>query len=118
MEGEEAQGLFKRAIEDANVIISTFQDETMGDLQVYPEKGTVSFSAGLHAWAFTIPIFAKTYASKTSTPAEKWIERLWGDKFLSADGKWSSKQSGNNVRGFCKFIFDPIKNIISACMND
>eukprot|EP01025_Chloroclados_australasicus_P020499 TRINITY_DN21605_c0_g1_i1.p1 TRINITY_DN21605_c0_g1~~TRINITY_DN21605_c0_g1_i1.p1 ORF type:complete len:217 (-),score=26.19 TRINITY_DN21605_c0_g1_i1:90-740(-) len=42
MQGEEAQGLFKRAIEDANVIISTFQDESMGDLQVYPEKGMVS----------------------------------------------------------------------------
>eukprot|EP01023_Acetabularia_acetabulum_P015654 TRINITY_DN1764_c0_g2_i2.p1 TRINITY_DN1764_c0_g2~~TRINITY_DN1764_c0_g2_i2.p1 ORF type:complete len:875 (-),score=217.31 TRINITY_DN1764_c0_g2_i2:416-2704(-) len=118
MNGEEAQGLFKRAIEDANVIISTFQDEKMGDLQVYPEKGTASFSAGLHAWAFTIPIFAKTYAAKTSTPVEKWVERLWGDKFVTAEGKWSSKQSSGGTRGFCKFIFDPIKNIISACMND
>ena len=33
-------------------------------LQVYPEKGTVSFSAGLHGWAFTLTSFAKIYASK------------------------------------------------------
>eukprot|EP01025_Chloroclados_australasicus_P019555 TRINITY_DN2067_c0_g1_i6.p1 TRINITY_DN2067_c0_g1~~TRINITY_DN2067_c0_g1_i6.p1 ORF type:complete len:843 (-),score=96.27 TRINITY_DN2067_c0_g1_i6:852-3380(-) len=118
LDGEEAYGLFKRAIEDANVIISTFQDEVMGDLQVYPQKGTVSFSAGLHGWAFTIPMFAKMYAAKTSTPADRWIERLWGDKFLSMDGKWSSKNNEGSRRGFCKFIYDPISSLISACMND
>ena len=33
-------------------------------LQVYPEKGTVSFSAGLHGWAFTLTSFAQIYAKK------------------------------------------------------
>ena len=33
-------------------------------LQVYPEKGTVSFSAGLHGWAFTLTSFAKIYAKR------------------------------------------------------
>ena len=32
--------------------------------QVYPEKGTVSFSAGLHGWAFTLTVFADLYAKK------------------------------------------------------
>jgi len=31
---------------------------------VYPDKGTVCFSAGLHGWAFTLPQFAKMYAKK------------------------------------------------------
>jgi elongation factor 2 len=33
-------------------------------LQVYPEKGTVSFSAGLHGWAFTLTVFAAIYAKR------------------------------------------------------
>ena len=32
--------------------------------QVFPEKGTVSFSAGLHGWAFTLTVFADLYAKK------------------------------------------------------
>ena len=31
---------------------------------MYPEKGTVSFSAGLHGWAFTLTVFADLYAKK------------------------------------------------------
>jgi hypothetical protein len=31
---------------------------------VYPDKGTVCFSAGLHGWAFTLTVFAKLYAKK------------------------------------------------------
>lgn len=33
-------------------------------LQVYPDKGTVCFSAGLHGWAFTLTVFSKLYAKK------------------------------------------------------
>ena len=36
----------------------------LGCAQVYPEKGTVSFSAGLHGWAFTLTVFANLYAKK------------------------------------------------------
>ena len=31
---------------------------------MYPDKGTVCFSAGLHGWAFTLTVFAKLYAKK------------------------------------------------------
>lgn len=40
---------------------------TSNHQQVYPDKGTVSFSAGLHGWAFTLTTFAKMYASKFGT---------------------------------------------------
>ena len=33
-------------------------------MQVYPDKGTVCFSAGLHGWAFTLTVFARLYAKK------------------------------------------------------
>lgn len=58
LDGDEAFNNFQRVIETANVIMATYQDEAMGDVQVYPENGTVAFSAGLHAWAFTLTTFA------------------------------------------------------------
>jgi len=51
-------------VESANVIMATYADDALGDTQVYPEKGTVCFSAGLHGWAFTLTSFAKIYANK------------------------------------------------------
>ena len=39
MEGEEAYQNFSRAIESANVIISTYKDELLGDIEVNPQRG-------------------------------------------------------------------------------
>jgi hypothetical protein len=64
LDGEEAYNGFRRTMESANVIMATYADELLGDTQVYPEKGTVSFSAGLHGWAFTLTVFADLYAKK------------------------------------------------------
>mgnify|MGYP002818820776 CR=1 FL=1 len=52
LDGEEAYQNFCRVIENANVLMATYTDEALGDCQVAPEKGTVSFSAGLHNWAY------------------------------------------------------------------
>jgi elongation factor 2 len=57
--GEEQYQNYTRIIESANVIISTYEDALLGDVSVYPEKGTVAFSAGLHGWAFTVNKFAR-----------------------------------------------------------
>merc|ERR1719317_1462432 len=48
MEPEDMYGRFRKAIEDVNVIIATYNDALMGDVQVMPEKGTVAFGSGLH----------------------------------------------------------------------
>jgi elongation factor 2 len=68
---------FSRTIESVNVIISTYLDKTLGDLQVYPEKGTIAFGSGLHGWAFTIRQFAVRYAKKFGVDRNKMMERLW-----------------------------------------
>merc|ERR1711904_143521 len=47
MEPEEMYSKFRNAIENVNVIVSTYHDELMGDVQVYPDKGTVAFGSGL-----------------------------------------------------------------------
>lgn len=38
---EELYQSFSRTIESVNVIISTYNDVALGDVQVYPDKGTV-----------------------------------------------------------------------------
>ncbi len=45
---------------------------------MYPDKGTVSFSAGLHGWAFTLTTFAKMYASKFGIDEQRMINKVRG----------------------------------------
>ncbi|KAB2601929.1 elongation factor 2 [Pyrus ussuriensis x Pyrus communis] len=121
VDGEEAYQTFQRVIENANVIMATYEDPLLGDVQVYPEKGTVAFSAGLHGWAFTLTNFAKMYASKFGVDESKMMERLWGENFFDpATKKWTSKNTGTATckRGFVQFCYEPIKQIINTCMND
>jgi len=68
---------FSRTIESVNVIISTYLDAALGDVQVYPYKGTIAFGSGLHGWAFTIRQFAVRYAKKFGVDRNKMMERLW-----------------------------------------
>ena len=64
-------------------------------LQTHPEAGTVSFSAGLHGWAFTLTVFANMYAAKFGTDTKRMMEKLWGDNFFDATTrKWTKKVSG------------------------
>eukprot|EP00877_Chromochloris_zofingiensis_P003063 jgi/Chrzof1/12758/Cz07g06140.t1 len=121
LEGEEAYMTYLRVIENANVILATYQDEAMGDLQVYPDKGTVSFSAGLHGWAFTLTTFAKMYAAKWGTSETKMMEKLWGDNFFDpATKKWTKKATDSKtcIRGFVQFCYNPIKQVIDLAMKD
>ncbi|KAL6283225.1 hypothetical protein ACE6H2_014154 [Prunus campanulata] len=121
VDGEEANRAFQRVIENANVIMATYEDPLLGDVQVYPEKGTVAFSAGLHGWAFTLTNFAKMYASKFGVDESKIMERLRGENYFDpATKKWTSKNTGSATckRGFVQFCYEPIKQIINTCMND
>eukprot|EP00961_Rhodomonas_salina_P285924 3863675-Rhodomonas_salina.5 len=102
---------FVKHVENVNVIIATYRDEAMGDLQVYPEKGTVGFSAGLHGWAFTLPQFSRMYAKKFGVAEEKMCERLWGENYFNpAEKKWT-KSGDSDFRAFNMFVLDPIGKI-------
>jgi elongation factor 2 len=120
---EEMYQTFVKTIENANVIMSMYRDELMGDSQVYPERGTVSFSAGLHGWAFTLTKFAAIYATKLGVDKNKLRPRLWGDNYYDAEAKrWTTKGTSDSgkplTRSFCKFILEPIKAIFQATMNN
>ena len=75
---EELYQAFCRSIESVNVIVATYNDEALGDIQVDPTKGTVAFGSGLHQWAFTLKRFAKTYGAKFGVPEDKMMEQALG----------------------------------------
>lgn len=120
---EDAYQGFARVIESVNVIVSTYCDELMGDVQVYPNKGTVAFGSGLHAWGFTLGRFARMYAAKFGVEVDKLRDRLWGDNFFDPKTKkWTNKGTSADGRplnrAFCQFVLDPIYKIFDTIMND
>jgi len=113
---------FLRTIESVNVIVSTYHDETLGDVQVYPDKGTVAFGSGLHGWAFSLRQFAARYAKKFGVDKDKMMGKLWGDNFFNpATKKWTTNSTDADgkplERAFCQFILDPIFKIFESIMN-
>jgi elongation factor 2 len=124
MEPEEMYSKFRKAVEDVNVIIATYNDDLMGDVMVGPEKGTVAFGSGLHGWGFNVERFAKIYAAKMGVDKEKMMKRLWGDSFFNAKKKtWTNVQQPEGCdkpleRAFCQFIMTPINQLMTAIMND
>ncbi|KDQ20265.1 hypothetical protein BOTBODRAFT_27681 [Botryobasidium botryosum FD-172 SS1] len=113
---------FSRTIESVNVIISTYRDVALGDVQVYPNKGTVAFGSGLHGWGFTLRQFAARYSRKFGVEKAKMMEKLWGDNFFNPKTKkWSTKSQDTDgtqlERAFNMFVLDPIFKIFDAVMN-
>jgi elongation factor 2 len=110
---------FSRTVESVNVIISTYFDKTLGDVQVYPEKGTVAFGSGLHGWAFTVRQFAVQYAKKFGIDRQKMLARLWGENYFNPKTKkWSTSAPDGVERSFNQFILDPIYKIFAAVNNN
>ena len=118
---EELYQQFCRTIESVNVIVSTYHDAALGDVQVYPDKGTVAFGSGLHGWAFTLRQFATRYSKKFGVDKEKMMSKLWGDNYFNpATKKWTTKGDidGKSLdRAFNAFVLDPIFKIFDAIMN-
>ena len=71
--------------------------------------GNVVFASGLHGWAFSLRQFARIYATKFKVPEEKMMKRLWGANFYNpSTKKWGHVQTESSVRGFNKFILEPL----------
>jgi elongation factor 2 len=115
---EELYQAFCRSIESVNVIVATYNDELLGDVQVDPAKGTVAFGSGLHQWAFTLKKFGRTYAAKFNVPEEKMVTKLWGDWYFdAARSVWTTSDKGGTLeRAFCQFIASPITTLFEAVM--
>lgn len=81
MEAEDMYSRFRNAIENVNVIIATYNDALMGDVQVQPEKGTVAFGSGLHGWGFTTDAWAyernvEDLPLKIGSGKNNWIVKM------------------------------------------
>ncbi|KAI8097416.1 elongation factor 2 [Halteromyces radiatus] len=115
---EELYNTFARTIESVNVIISTYFDEALGDIQVRPENGTVAFASALHGWGFTLRQFAQRYSKKFGVDKEKMMAKLWGENYFNPKTKkWSTKASAGGERAFNMFVLDPIYKIFDSVMN-
>lgn len=122
LEPEDAYQSFQRTIESVNVVISTYNDDVMGDLQVYPQAGTVAFGSGLHGWGFTLNKFASMYAAKFGVEKSKLMKKLWGENFFDPKSKkWlkrSTNAAGKSIpRAFCQFVMSPINQLFDSIMN-
>jgi len=123
LDPEECYQSFRRTIESANVIVATYNDKTLGDLQVTPQKGTVAFGSGLHGWGFTLNTFASLYAVKFGVDKSKMMQRLWEDNYFDPeDKKWKTKNvsaSGKMLpRAFNQFILEPIYTMFKTVENN
>lgn len=126
LDPEDAYQSLVKTVESANVIISTYPDEDLGDVQVYPQAGTVAFGSGLHQWGFTLDRFARMYAVKFGIEEKKMMEKLWGDNYFDQDNKkWvktdrkdERKAQGKKPlrRAFVQFILDPIYSLFKQIM--
>jgi elongation factor 2 len=114
---------FLRVIENVNVIIATYEDDSMGEaLQIDPQLGTCAMGSALFGWAFTITHFAKVYAGKFGIERSKMMAKLWGDNYFDAKAK---KWKGNNQaddggelkRAFVEFVMSPVIRLCRASMN-
>ncbi|MCJ1403826.1 hypothetical protein MMC11_007049 [Xylographa trunciseda] len=121
VEKEDLYQSFSRTIESVNVIIATYFDKALGDVQVYPNKGTVAFGSGLHGWAFTVRQFGSKYAKKFGVDKTKMMERLWGDNYFNPHTKkWTKvgEHEGKPLeRAFNAFCLEPIFKLFKATMN-
>jgi len=130
MTPEEAFKSFRNSIESVNVIVETYNDESLGDIQVSPEVGRVGFGSGLHAWGFTLRDFAEMYENKFGLTKEKLMKKFWGNNcWHPALKKWVKHDPTNNPykkggsepinleRGFCQFIMKPMITLFDAIKN-
>lgn len=98
VDGETMYQNFQRVVENANVIIATYEADDMGEgQQVDPTRGTVAFGSALFGWAFTLTRFAKIYADKFKVDFDKMMQKLWGDNFFDQKGKkWKVDETADD----------------------
>ena len=124
VDGETMYQNFLRVIENANVIISTYEASDMGEQQqVDPKLGTAAFGSALFGWAFTITKFARVYSKKFGISIEKMMDKLWGDNYFDQKAKkWKNHNKADDgsdlKRAFVQFMMEPVIRLCRATMND
>ena len=123
VDGETMYKNFIRVIDNVNGIVSTYEDEKMGSLELHPGLGNVAFGSGKECWAFTLKRFAQMYSKKFKIDEDKMMKHLWGDSFFSAkEKKWKTEAQDDKgaplKRAFAQFVMDPVIKLARAAMNN
>ena len=123
VDGETMYQNFQRVIENANVIISTYEFDDMGETQqVDPTTGTVAFGSALFGWAFTLTRFATTYSEKFKLDRARLMKKFWGDNYFNATARQFQTEpeaDGKQLqRCFVQFIMRPVIQLCRNIMND
>jgi elongation factor 2 len=121
LDGESMYKNFVRVIDRVNVIVDTYSQPDMGDVELNPVKGNIAFGSGKDCWGFTLAQFARMYSKKFGIDVDKMMQKLWGDNFFDAKAKvWRTsnvdKDGGVLPRAFVQFIIDPIIKVAKACL--
>ena len=120
LEPEDLYQTFQRIVENVNVIIATYADDSgpMGVVRVDPVNASVGFGSGLHGWAFTLKQMAEMYAAKFNVSVDKLMNKFWGENFFNPKTKkWSKNKEEDNKRSFCMYVLDPIYMVFNSIMN-
>ena len=56
-----------------NAPAAAVDEDSMGEIQIDPTKGSVAFGSGLHGWAFTLTKFARIYSDKFKVDFDKMM---------------------------------------------
>lgn len=81
--------------------------------------GNVAMGSGLHGWAFSLPKFADFYSRRFKMDRSRILERLWGNHFYNGETrKWRTTPAEGYVRGFNKFILEPIYKVLNTCLDE
>ena len=122
VDGETMYQNFQRVIENANVIIATYEFDDMGEQQmVDPTIGTVAFGSALFGWAFTLTRFASTYSEKFKLDRERLMKKFWGENYFNPAAKkfqTEPEADGKQLqRCFVQFIMRPVIQLCRNIMN-
>lgn len=120
--GWDAEEMYKKlesVVASVNAVLATYRDDILGDSNVDPLVGNVSFGSGKQGWAFTLPQFARIYAARSGIAVEKILSRLWGEHYLDPEtNKFQStpvSPTGKKLpRFFCKVVMEPLLRVFNT----
>ncbi|RLN10247.1 hypothetical protein BBJ28_00014180 [Nothophytophthora sp. Chile5] len=109
---------FTRLIDEVNEVITRYggKEEASQLASVSAQAGSVAFVSIERGWGFSVPTFARKYATEWGTSEATAAERLWGDWGLDPESdEWVGLSSSATAkRGFCQFVLEPVLQVAVA----